>query len=122
MPLTDNEFEVRVNSPSLTIEIYQNGQWVYEIDLLQCTSSAQMLDWIMQVHSKGWCTAGLISEVITALNNASMEFFGSFVQGVFCPNGIDREAIWRQPRAVFGEKPSVAIVRGKVKAGSAFGS
>lgn len=30
------------------------GGYRYEIDLLDCTTSAQVLDWIIQVHGKNW--------------------------------------------------------------------
>lgn len=30
------------------------GGYLYEIDLDQCTTSAEVLDWIMQLHGKQW--------------------------------------------------------------------
>jgi hypothetical protein len=55
----------------------------YRIDLDRLTTSAQMLDWIFQIHSKPWGAAaflGFIEALYDVLNP----------QGLVCTWGIDR--------------------------------
>jgi len=59
----------------------------YRVDLERCTTSAEILDWIMQLHGKSWMTADLLSEFIGVLDMACDEQFGNGIQGVFCPGG-----------------------------------
>ena len=47
----------------------QTGAWAYEIDLERCRTSAQVLDWIMQVASKIWATDAVIAGLVRALND-----------------------------------------------------
>lgn len=96
MLITDetSEFEVRINDRKLTLDIYQNGDWIYDIDLETCNTSAGMLDWIMQVHSKSWCTPALLYEILTFLNIACLQIFDTTVQGAICSLGIDHRVKW----------------------------
>src|SRR5690606_4151805 len=43
------------------------GQVRYAIDLEKCTTSAEVLDWIMQVVGKNWGTDQVIASLIRAL-------------------------------------------------------
>lgn len=58
----------RFNAKVLTLEYYENGHWVYEVDLEKCADSAQMLDWIFQVNHKG-LGKEVIADLIQALND-----------------------------------------------------
>jgi len=49
---------------SLVLKHVPNG---YEIDLEQMTTSAQTLDWIMQVGMKTWCSGEDTKQMIVAL-------------------------------------------------------
>lgn len=93
LPL-DSKFCVCIDRENLTIPIYEDGAQIYEIDLAECTNSAELLDWIMQIHGKTWCTSDLMSEVLETLNAACLEYFDQPVQGVFCPMGNDRKVEW----------------------------
>jgi hypothetical protein len=39
----------------------------YDIDLEQCTTSAEVLDWIVQVEGKAWATPSDVGYLVTAL-------------------------------------------------------
>jgi hypothetical protein len=42
------------------------GIW-YEVDLERCCSSAEVLDWIIQISQKGWATPDVLSGLIHSL-------------------------------------------------------
>lgn len=41
----------------------------YEVDLEQCTSSAEVLDWIVQVASKNGATDTVVAGLVRAIND-----------------------------------------------------
>ena len=47
----------------------ETGAWSYEVDLEDCTTSAQALDWIMQVASKTWATDAVIAGLVRAIRD-----------------------------------------------------
>jgi hypothetical protein len=44
----------RLDAERLVLDYYEDGGWVYEVDLERCLSSPEVLDWIAQVAGKGW--------------------------------------------------------------------
>ena len=60
------------------------GHWLYEVDLERCRTSAEILDWIMQVAKKRWVTdtviAGLVRELDRLLDP----------QATVCSFGLNR--------------------------------
>ncbi len=42
----------------------RKGPGRYDIDLKQCTTSAEVLDWIMQVEEKRWATDQVLAEFV----------------------------------------------------------
>ncbi|MCP5524927.1 MAG: hypothetical protein H7A46_25660 [Verrucomicrobiales bacterium] len=68
----------------------------YEVDLGECTDSAQLLDYILQVSGKGWCDRALAGELLAAVQTACRLRFGTNAQGVFCPCGTARQVDWRR--------------------------
>ena len=86
----------RFNRENLTIEIYDKGTWAYEIDLERCTDSAELLDWILQLHGKGWVTPQMLFDIIEELEYACHEVHGNFLQGAFCPGGEGKEVSWKE--------------------------
>lgn len=79
-----------------TLDIHVDGRQVYRIDLDRCTSPAQILDWLMQVHHKRWCTPELFWKIVRRLDYAAQEVFGQGIQGVFCPSGSPQTANWKE--------------------------
>lgn len=45
------------------------GAWAYEVDLERCRTSAEALDWIMQVAGKTWATDAVIAGLVRALDD-----------------------------------------------------
>jgi len=56
-------------------------QDIYEVDLDECNSSAQILDWIAQVSDKTWASREDIGYLVMALD----DLLG--LQGAFCGGG-----------------------------------
>lgn len=56
----------------------------YDVDILRCRSSAETLDWIIQIAHKSWATDDVIAGLIRALDDLID------VQGVLCPGGRSR--------------------------------
>lgn len=53
----------------------------YEIDLERCNTSAQVLDWIIQLSKKTWATAEIISDLVKVFD----EYLD--IQGNICSIG-----------------------------------
>jgi len=53
---------------SLCIQLYQSTKSLYYIELERCLTSAQILDWIMQLASKTWMSPPLLGLTVLALN------------------------------------------------------
>ena len=56
----------RVNFSNLTIE-HARGPEFYYVDLERCLSSAEVLDWIIQIERKRW-GGGVVEELVWLLN------------------------------------------------------
>ena len=84
-----------VATSNLSVEICDDdGRYVYDIDLEECVSSAQLLDYLFQVFRKSWCTPQVIADVMRVVDGACMERFGLPAQGVFCSFGYDSNVDW----------------------------
>jgi hypothetical protein len=60
----------RYDAKRLVLEYYnKSGYSVYEVDLEQCSSSSQVLDWICQLNEKRWCGYLGVGQFIKALND-----------------------------------------------------
>lgn len=85
------------NKANLTIElITHDGHQLYEIDLERCTTPAQLLDWIYQLHGKTWMTPDLMGKFLSAIQDACREVLGKSVQGCFCPFGQSKTVDWKE--------------------------
>ncbi len=59
----------RFNPETLVLELFNaDGHSVYEVDLERCQTSAEMLDWIMQVQKKTWATDETTAALVRALH------------------------------------------------------
>jgi hypothetical protein len=72
------------------LRLAENTRDEYEVDLDRCTSSAEMLDWIMQVASKPGVTAEDLGHLVGALNHLFHP------QAYLCSGGEDKRI---DPRA-----------------------
>lgn len=66
----------------------------YVMDLRTCTDAAQLLDWILQISCKGWCTPETLFDLHLCIEEACFEVFGKRAQGVFCPHGVNQHVTW----------------------------
>ena len=86
--------KVIFNEKNLTIDYVENNDIVYQIDLEICCNSAELLDWIFQIYNKSWSTSDIINNTLEELERACKTIFNNSVQGMFCPNGVDKEVYW----------------------------
>ena len=63
----------------------------YEVDLERCTNSAEILDWIFQVHGKPWCGNKDIADLLRAFDDL-MEI----VQSKVCSGGKNTKFNFRK--------------------------
>lgn len=90
-----SEYSVKYERSNLTIAIERNGQWIYEIDLEETNTPAELLDWIFQIHGKSWCTPELLHNLLTVIDEACEEIFGKSPQGVFVHLALVKRQIGR---------------------------
>lgn len=76
------------DTDSLCILIYDDEKkLVYEIDVENCTTAAQILDWIYQLYHKTWVTPVILRDIIECMNIVFLRIFSKGVQGMICPFG-----------------------------------
>jgi hypothetical protein len=81
---------VQFNRGNLTIEIHHShDEDPYEIDLEECRTPAEILDWIFQINGHSWCTDSIMRQVIVTLDHASVDVFGKSIQEAFCTSGTN---------------------------------
>jgi len=66
-----------------TLEYIHNGWW-YEVDLFRCKTSAEILDWLCQIHEKPWTSLEDIGHLLAALNDLS-----DGLQSKVCSGGLE---------------------------------
>ncbi|ABK18103.1 hypothetical protein Sfum_2423 [Syntrophobacter fumaroxidans MPOB] len=92
-----NEPMITFDKEERTIEVRNHtGRHVYEIDLERCTTPAQLLDWIFQLHGKTWMTPEMMDEFLSIIEDVCREVLGKSVQGCFCPFGQSRTVDWEK--------------------------
>lgn len=77
----------RFQALNLTLELDLDGNWIYEIDLEKCTTSASCLDWIMQINGKSWADAAVVAGLVEALDELLHP------QATLCSSGVERGPI-----------------------------
>ena len=97
-------YEVKLSVMGMKIDIFQKDpdgspSPLYTIDLQECTTPAQVMDWLFQIYNKHWGPE-VISDVFRAFEEASEIFFRSSIQGVLCPSGESETVAWNFDRAV----------------------
>lgn len=66
----------------------------YVLDLDRAQTSAELLDWILQIGFQGYPQR--LHDVLDELDDACQSVFGTRVQGVYCPSGEPRVVNWRR--------------------------
>lgn len=67
------------NATTRTIE-HEN---TYQVDLDRCRTSAEVLDWIVQISHKSWADEACIGYLVRALDGVIK------IQATICPSGVD---------------------------------
>lgn len=86
----------RPETLEIVIPVPGHKGYEYPIDLERCKTSAQFLDWILQIHSKNWCDAELLKALLDCFETTCESVFGQTLQGVFCPFGQNQIVNWRE--------------------------
>ena len=84
------------------------GRWFYEVDLERCRTSAEVLDWIIQVSQKTWATDARLAGLVRALDEILNP------QATLCSFGKERGPI-DVPATLKGVAQFHGIVRGLIK-------
>lgn len=65
---TPSDVTLTVTNEEGELFIRGNGTYLYNVDLERCKTSAQVLDWVVQVSKKNWATPHLIGLLVVALD------------------------------------------------------
>jgi hypothetical protein len=68
----------------------------HEIDLNECTDAARMLDALLLLSRKTWCTPDILFDVVLCMEEASQKVHNTTAQNVFCPLGQFRSTTWKK--------------------------
>ncbi|MFH1629661.1 MAG: hypothetical protein ABIE47_13180 [Pseudomonadota bacterium] len=66
---------------TLDLEAYPGG---YQVDLERCNTSAEVLDWIIQISKKTWATDEILSDLVRQLDQCL------HLQKNLCSCGVDK--------------------------------
>jgi hypothetical protein len=67
----------------LLVTYRAKGAYEYDVDLESCTTSAEMLDWIVQFSKKTWATSEAVGDLVKILNKLLRP------QGTLCSFGVE---------------------------------
>ncbi len=68
----------------------------YSLHLDEARNGVALLDWLLQIAMKGWCSPQLLHDLVWELEDACEGVFGKNLQGVYCPWGEPRVVDWSQ--------------------------
>ena len=77
-------WKLRKSTYELTYRPYADAVYVYPVDLEQFTTSAQVLDTIIQVAEKTWATDEVLAGLVRAINDLLRP------QGTLCSSGTNK--------------------------------
>lgn len=85
---------VTYSQDTRTINIWLDNEYPYPIHLEQISSTADLLDFILQVNRKGISRPEHIKGLLDCIEELTDRYFQSNAQGVFCPCGQNRNVEW----------------------------
>jgi D-glycero-D-manno-heptose 1,7-bisphosphate phosphatase len=68
----------------------------HEIDLREWTSATAMLDTILGITRKPWCTPQILFDLLMAVEESSRAVYGTSAQDVFCRRDQDQPVEWKK--------------------------
>lgn len=83
----DRKDKVIFNKSDGNISFYEGKDELYLINISQLNTTAQVLDFIFQINTKGWCRPKHVFEFVNCLEELCDTYFDTNAQGVFCPSG-----------------------------------
>jgi hypothetical protein len=111
---------VRFNPKTVAVEIQANFNYVYEIDLEErCSNAEKLLDTLLQVEKKTWCTPEMFRDVIKCFRDTAWLLFGETLQGLICPWGKSQFVDWKKATRSgkrFPE-PNIKVIEGRPESG-----
>lgn len=85
---------VTYDESTKTIKVWLLKNSPYEIGLDQLCSGSELMDFTLQLNSKGVCKAEHIKAFLDCLEQLSDRYFKKNAQGIFCPGGRNLEIDW----------------------------
>jgi hypothetical protein len=85
---------IKFDEDSLTIDFMYEDNIIYQLDLERCKTSSELLDWILQINDKSWCTPNVLKELFRILDEASNIVFYDSIQMIYCPFGNNKHVDW----------------------------
>jgi hypothetical protein len=77
------------NPKKKQFEFYDKDAWLeYEIPLMNLNDSAKILDWIIQIHHKGWATPRVFHDFVDAL-----DYVCGGIQKLYCSFGNSKRVV-----------------------------
>ena len=76
------------------IKIWFHESGPYEIALEQLSSGSELMDFVLQLNSKGICKAEHIKAFLGCVEELTDRYFKKNAQGVFCPGGSNQQVEW----------------------------
>lgn len=90
----------KLNTDAMTLDIINDNGVLCGIELRDLVNSAEVLDTLLHLQGKNWCSSHLLCEILDQLNAAFRRFHGDTIQGVVCPFGLGKRITWPDPEDV----------------------
>lgn len=85
-PKPPNKFW-RYNKSNNTIVHIEN---IYNIDLDSCTNAKDLLDYLLQINEKNWCSPQCLKDLVSIFEDVCYEKYKNNLQGMYCQHHHDR--------------------------------
>jgi D-glycero-D-manno-heptose 1,7-bisphosphate phosphatase len=78
----------------MTITLRAGPLTEHEINLRECDSAAALLDTVLEITRKSWCTPQILFDLFMAIEESSKAVYGTNAQEVFCRRNQDQPVEW----------------------------
>lgn len=78
------------------ISFWSENTEIYDYEVNRLSSGSEVLDLLMQVSNKAWCTGEHLKAFLDCLEQMTDLYFKNGAQGVFCPGGVNKEVDWEK--------------------------
>lgn len=77
-----------------TLNVWFRNDSPYQIQIDRLNSASELLDFILQINSKGICSPEHIKAFLDSIEEICDRYFKSNAQGIFCPGGRNNSVSW----------------------------